>query len=175
MRSAAFIVAVVLLAGCAATPPQYYRLPDIGSSKAINHSRPPAYLQVRLSDSLSSGSLVYQVSPTQVHFARQHQWADDLAPAIAGQLANALNQRDGQYHYVNHRSTDGHMPVLTVYLDHFEGSHTGHTRIAGYSQWSDQPYPTIFDIRTPQQGDGHDAMVHTLAEGLQQLATELAR
>lgn len=101
-RRLALLAAATLLAACASTAPQYYRLPQ--SDYRLPSTPPNAVLQVVLNDSLSNNGLVYQSTPTQLHFARQHQWGEALAPAMAKSLANSLNQQPGRYRYTLQRS-----------------------------------------------------------------------
>ena len=80
-RRFALLATTMLLAACASSSTQYYRLPQ--SDYRLPPTPPNAVLQVVLNDSLSNNGLVYQSTPTQLHFARQHQWGEALAPAMA--------------------------------------------------------------------------------------------
>lgn len=170
-RLGLFAAATLLLSACAGNQPHYYRLPDstfrLPEGRAAN-----AVLQVRLNDSLDGNGLVYQSSSTQLHFARQHQWGEALAPAMAKSLANALNQQPGRYRYTIERSPG--LPVLTVYIESFQGQYNGHTHIAGYTRWSDAArLGRNFSVETAQHGDGYAAMVDSLATGIKQVAVEI--
>lgn len=172
MRRVLWMAAVLALAACGGAAGQYYRLPDSGF-RLVADQRPAVLLKVVMPDSLNGESLVYQTSATQVHFTRQHQWSEEPAQAAAKSLANALNRNGGRYRYtVNADDVRG--PVLTVYIEHFQGQYNGHTRVSGYSRWSDGTPGRNFDIETPQQGDGYGAMVQSLAEGLRRAAEAVA-
>ena len=169
-RRFALLATTMLLAACASSSTQYYRLPQ--SDYRLPPTPPNAVLQVVLNDSLSNNGLVYQSTPTQLHFARQHQWGEALAPALAKSLANTLNQQPGRYRYTIQRSPG--LPVLTVHVEAFQGQYNGHTRIAGYTSWSDAARRgRNFAVETPQHGDGYAAMVDSLNTGLQQVAVEI--
>ena len=167
MRCVLWTAAVLLLTACGGAAGQYYHLPDSGF-ELVQDARVPVLLKVVMPDSLNGESLVYQTSATQVHFTRQHQWSEEPAPAVAKSLANALNSQGGRYRYTV--TSEGRGPTLTVHIERFQGQYNGHTRVSGYSQWSDGTPGRNFDIETPQQGDGYDAMVQSLAEGLRRAA-----
>lgn len=168
MRCVSLLVVAALLAACGTAAGQYYRLPDSGF-RLVQDQRPAVLLKVAMPDNLNGESLVYQTSATQVHFTREHQWGEEPALAVAKSLANVLNDSAGRYRYVV-VAEGARLPVLTVYIERFQGQYNGHTRISGYSQWSDGAPGRAFDIETPQQGDGYDAMVASLAVGLRRVA-----
>lgn len=181
MRLPLILATISLLAACASGTTQYYRLPDSSPASTAATERQTAFLQVRLKNSLNNGSLVYQTSPVQVHFARQHQWADDLSSSIATVLANRSSRNNNRYQYLAagtaHAATRN-LPTLTLEINHFEGSYHGHTRIAGQFYLTDASgslrlQPQHFEIDTPQHGDGYAAMVESLSVGLAELARQL--
>lgn len=165
------LVVLLALAGCAGNAAHYYRLPD--SRFVLPAQQPSVVLQVQLNNNLEGQALVYQSSTTQIHFARQHQWGEELAPAMAKSLANALNAQAGHDVYTVEPSSS--LPVLTVHVEAFQGQYNGHTRISGYTRWSDGARQgRNFDVQTAQHGDGYNAMVQSLAKGLRQAAVQIA-
>lgn len=173
MRSMLFgLIATALLAGCASTSTQYYRLPD--SQYSLPAQAATTVLNVKLTDSLYNLGLVYQSSATEIHFARNHMWGEDLADGIAKSLANELNRQPNGARYTVHRSTS--LPVMTVHIEAFQGQYNGHTRISGYTTWSDGAHQgRNFQVETAQAGDGYAAMVQSLATGLKHVAHHIGQ
>ena len=166
------------LAACSSTPTQYYRLPDSAFSLPERNGTATT-VQVVLAPHLGSSSLVYQNDALNLSFARNHLWAEPLDLAIAKHLANRLNRLPNRYSFYSSdafptTASAASAPQLTVYIESFQGSYHGHTRIQGYSRWRHAPAGgQNFDIRTPQQGDGYAAMTESLAQGLDALAHTL--
>lgn len=163
---------VLALSACTSTPVTYYQLPDSSYQLPANYQRIPVQLKVELTDSLNQGNLVYQDSPTTIHFAQNHLWADDLQQQIIERLANKLNKNSYYYRFMpqtNNKNT------LTVHISSFQGSFDGFIHIKGYSQWHGvQEKEQNFDIRLPQQGNGYSNMVKALAQGLDEVAASIA-
>lgn len=157
-----------LLAACSSTPPtQYFLLP--GSHYRLpQHNGKEIALRVVLSEPLTQNGLVYQTDALNLNMAKQNQWAAPLDQALAARFANELNSGQRHYRFVPaSRSTSE--TALTLYIETFNGSYTGHTQIRGYSQWQNGR-GTNFSITTPQKGDGYAAMVQSLSQGITQAA-----
>lgn len=169
----ACIALILVLSACAAQPTAYYRLPD-SHFQLPQNNRPAVQIKVKLAESLDQGNLLYQTSPTMLHFAQHHQWAEDLADDLANSLANKLNRNPGRYAYVV--QAEGHtMPVLTVHVDAFQGRYDGQTQISGYTTWQGTgQHGRNFNAVTPQQGDGYEAMVHSLDRSLDAIVPQIA-
>lgn len=160
------------LAGCAGTPVTYYQLPNSHYQLPSGYYRTPVYIKVVLTDSLNQGNLVYQDSPTTLHFAQNHLWADDLDQEITQILANELNKYSQHFSFMP-QSNSKH--TLTVYISAFQGSYDGHIHIKGYSMWDgSKEKGQNFNIRLSQQGNGYSNMVKALAKGLEQVAITIA-
>lgn len=171
------LLPVVLLSGlltlsaCASQPVTYYRLPD-SSFQLPPQQHQLVQLQVMLADSLNQGSLIYQSGANTLYPATQHQWADDLSHEISATLANDLNRISTAYGYT---ILPDSKRQLTIHIDTFQGSYDGYIRISGYTEWQNQPeLNRNFNVRVAQQGDGYNNMVNALAQGLQQVAQQIA-
>ncbi|WP_066569238.1 membrane integrity-associated transporter subunit PqiC [Snodgrassella sp. CFCC 13594] len=161
------------LTACAASPTEYYRLPN-SVFQLPAATKPQAAVVVELADGINTDNLLYQTSSTQIHMAQSHLWAHDLRADLAKSLANELNRQNGRYAYTITPSAA--RATITIYIDAFQGHYDGYTQIAGHSQWQgNERGGNNFDVHTPQQGDGYAAMVQSLGQGLQAVATQIAR
>lgn len=164
------------MVGCASKPAtQYYRLPDAAYRLPVAQSN-LVVLRVVLAEPLKGSSLLYQSNPHTLHFAKQHLWAEPLDIGLRNQLANALNQQHRHVHFVPQSLQNSDTPELTVYIDQFHGRFDGQTQITGYSvlkRGGKTSAGQNFNVLTPQQGDGYAAMIESLSQGLQQVATQL--
>lgn len=172
MRSVMFAAALALTACAAPQSTQYFMLPDSQYSQPPRQA-PEISVKVSAADPLESGGLVYQTDALHVNFAQNHLWAQPLASALANNLSNKLNRLNRQYVFVpSSRSRSGR--VLMVYVEAFNGSYTGRTRVSGYALWPDgRSRP--FDVESEQQVDGYAAMVESLENGLMRAAEAIAQ
>lgn len=164
------LFSICLLAGCAAPPLKYYQLPD-SQYQLPEQAEINAIIQVKLNDHLKhTNGLIYQTTPTELNIATQHQWSESLTTAIAKSLANKLNRQSSKHRYTIHQNVPN-LPILTVYIEAFQGQFNGHTHISGYAIWSDRKYTgKNFDVESIQKGNGYAAMVDSLNTGLQEIA-----
>ena len=161
------------LGACAGNPVTYYQLPGSNYQLPAGSQRIPVQLKVVLAERLNQGNLVYQDSPTTLHFAQQHLWADDLSGEISQTLANELNKQSIRYLFTPENKTK---TTLTVYIQSFQGSYDGYIYISGYSSWQgiNNEQGQNFNVRLPQQGNGYNNMVNALAQGLSNVAKSIA-
>lgn len=162
---------LLTLTACASQNVTYYRLPDSDFRLPLTQQQ-PVQIKVVLADSINQGNLLYQESPNTLHFAQQHQWADDLNHEIASTLANQLNQPGSRYNYLLNPTAN--TKTLTVHIETFQGSYDGHIHINGYSQWQGIDHQNRnFHIRIAQHGGGYNNMVSALSQGLKELAQQI--
>ncbi|MDF7675727.1 ABC-type transport auxiliary lipoprotein family protein [Neisseriaceae bacterium ESL0693] len=166
------ISTLLMLSACASQSTTYYRLPDSDYRLPAAARQQAVQIKVVLADSINQGNLLYQESPNTLHFAQQHQWADDLSHEIASVLANHLNQTNGYYSYSLQPNPTS--KTLTVHIETFQGSYDGHIHINGYSEWQGMSGQNRnFHIRIAQKGNGYNNMVNALSQGLNTLASEI--
>lgn len=160
--------AAVLLAACAGTEAtRYFTLPDSQYIRPAG-SRAETAVRVYLAEPLDKGGLVYQTDALHVHFARNHLWAGTLDNALAASFSNKLNRLGSREIFVPAARSQSSR-VLKIYVEAFQGSYRGETKVSGYAQLPNgQTRP--FDIATPQQGDGYAAMVESLNQGVEKAA-----
>ncbi|SAY51161.1 PqiC family protein [Neisseria weaveri] len=168
----AFITSLLLLAACSHTPPQYFVLPD-SQYQRPNRVAEEMSVHVILAEPLNHSGLVYQTDAYKINFARQHLWASPLEQMLSAKLSNLLNRNHSRYIFVPKTHSNSNK-ILKIHIESFQGSYLGNTVIKGYAYWPDgRSVP--FDISTPQQGDGYNAMVSALDNGLEQAAIMLAQ
>ena len=183
MRRLTALLPILLLAACASQPMNYYRLAaeDAQSTPATNNASRDAQivLTVKLPDYLNTANIAYQRNDVGVDLAQSNLWAEAPQPAIARLLVNDLAKRMPQATWLTDNmvaSTRG--TTVLVSLDQFNGRYDGHAVISG--QWlvrnSQQQllgaYP--INITVTQYGDGYDALVRALNQGVHQLAGQIA-
>jgi uncharacterized protein len=164
--------ATLALSACAGNSITYYQLPGSNYQLPATSQKTPVQLKVILAERLNQGNLVYQDSPTTLHFAQQHLWADDLGNEISLALANELNKQSTRYLFTPENKTKA---TLTVYIQSFQGSYDGYIYINGYSSWQGiNETGQNFNVRIAQQGNGYSNMVKALAQGLTSVAQSIA-
>ncbi|MGL6071751.1 PqiC family protein [Craterilacuibacter sp.] len=174
-RSILLFPLLLTLAACSSAPKvSYYLLQDV-AAKPDASSSAGLLLDVKLPDYLSGPAIVYQTSEVEVNLAQYHQWAESPDKILARNLAARLSRL-----LPAAMTTPTGKPVkIRLTVEQFNGSYQGHARLAGrYSLLDEKGTPQLsrpFDIRTPQQGDGYDALVAALSVATAQLAAEIAR
>lgn len=162
---------ILLLMACSSSPTtRYFILPDAVYVPPTQQGELKS-LRVILTEPLNQNGLLYQSSPVETVFARHNLWAVPLESSLAAAFSNHLNREHGS-RYVPHQQNANVPIALTIYIQGFQGSHLGHTLVAGYARHRDgrlQP----FHIETPQYGDGYPAMVESLGMGVRRAATHI--
>ncbi len=173
MKTILSAAAVCLLAGCAAAPAtQYFQLPDSRFQLPAGRGNEVA-VRVILAEPLKQGGLVYQTDANRLNFARQHLWAEPLENALSARFANELNRLNPRQRYLPANRSQA-ASGLDIYIEAFNGSYQGYTVVQGYSRWADGSGRNFLQ-HTPQQGDGYEAMLQSLSEGVSAAAQTIAR
>lgn len=163
------------LAACASTETatRYYQLPDSAFRAPVARGHEVA-VQLVLAEHLAGENLLYQTDAYHLNFAQKNLWAMPLNDALAANLANKLNAFSGSRAYVPQRLAASGAPILKIYIDRFQGTYRGETEVSGYAQFGDGTR-VPFAVNTPQQGDGYDAMISSLNDGLTEVARQIVR
>lgn len=181
MYRLAALLPVLLLAACASQPTNYYRLAaqDAQSTPAVSGSaRSQVVVSVNLPDYLNTANIAYQNSDVEISLAQNNLWAEAPEPAIARLLVNDLSKRLPQTAWLTGSTAASYRgTTILVALDQFNGRHDGHAVISG--QWlirdSNQQllgaYP--INIEVTQYGNGYDALVRALNQGVHQLSAQI--
>lgn len=176
MKYAAALMTALLLSACAADGAEgirYYQLPD-SAFRLPENNRAATGIRILLAEPLKTQNMLYQTDAHTLNFAQQNLWSAPLEESLAAALANKLNRQNRNVAYMPAKLSAAGTPVLTVYLDRFQGSHLGQTEISGYAQHPDGRRRP-FHITTAQQGDGYAAMADSLNQGLEQAAAQIGR
>lgn len=175
MKHAAVLITALLLCACAADGSgiRYYQLPD-SAFRLPEHNRPATAVRIILAEPLKTQNMLYQTDEHTLNFAQQNLWSAPLDETLAAALSNKLNRRNQAAVYMPAKWSAAGVPVLTVYLDRFQGSYLGQTEISGYALYPDGRRRP-FHASTAQQGDGYAAMADSLNRGLDNAAAQIAR
>ncbi|WP_130834615.1 membrane integrity-associated transporter subunit PqiC [[Erwinia] mediterraneensis] len=158
-----------------------YQLPAGSGALSISHSQgagqPMLWVQqVTVPDYLAGSGVVYQTSDVKYVIASQNVWASpldqQLQQTLVTNLSRALPDR-----LVSASPLNEQHDILTVNVTAFHGRYDGKAVISG--EWVLQHQGKLikqpFDLALPQQEDGYDALVRTLAAGWQQQAQQIAQ
>ncbi|QHM70513.1 membrane integrity-associated transporter subunit PqiC [Mixta intestinalis] len=175
---------VMALSACSTTTQTtMYQLPagapamaPVSQSTLLAESALPLWVEhVSVPDYLAGNGVVYQTSDVKYVIAANNLWASpldqqlqqtlvtNLSAALPGRLVSALPL--GEQH-----------DTLNVSVTGFHGRYDGQVVISG--SWTLEHGGRItrqpFNLTLPQQEDGYDALVRTLAQGWQQEAQKMA-
>lgn len=134
--------------------------------------------QVSVADFLAGNGLVYQTSDVQYTTAHSNLWASpleqQLQQALVADLSAALPGTLVSTQPIGSRD-DG--SELTVTLTGFHGRYDGRAVVQGV--WlltvNGRVIRQPFDLALPQEKDGYDALVRTLAQGWEQVGQQVAK
>lgn len=165
------LAAAFLLAACATPQTHYFTLPD-STFQMPEHTRGKTETALRVvpAEPLNRGRLAYRSDAFRLDYARNHLWAQPLDQAAAARFANEFNRMDaGRYFVPAHQSKAAQS--ATIYLEAFQGSYLGSTLVEGYIR-SDSG-SRRFRAETPQHGDGYEAMLESLSQGISAAAAQI--
>lgn len=181
MRKGAVFCAALLLSACSSTIDNtYYQLPSKPAAMQVRsggEAQPPALWvqQVAVPDYLAGNGLVYQTSDVKYVIAANNLWASpldqQLQQTLVANLSKALPGR-----LVSAAPLGEKHDTLSVTVTGFQGRFDGRAVVSG--EWILQHNGHVvkqgFDVALPQNEDGYDALVRTLAIGWQQTAQNIA-
>lgn len=116
-----------LLSSCSTSKVQQVNYYLLNKSNNVNHSvivNPQStkivVQQIRLAEYLTQSNLAMQVNSHQLHYSRQHAWAESLDTAIEKALLNDLNgyQSDMVFLNKNDPLAQDHQYELVLQIDH---------------------------------------------------------
>lgn len=180
MKKWIVLAAACLLAACSSTETKtYYQLPL--ATGAVQNSASPSQRmlwveQVNIPDFLAGNGVVYQTSDVQYVIASNNLWASPLDQQLRTTLVSSLsNQLPGRV--VSSQPLGSDQDILNVSVTGFHGRYDGKVVVSGEWLFNHQGQLTKrpFHIELPQQQDGYDAMVKTLAQAWSQEAAAIAQ
>ncbi|QHM76004.1 hypothetical protein C7M52_01967 [Mixta theicola] len=147
-----------------------------GQSTLLADAAPPIWVErVSVPDYLAGNGVVYQTSDVKYVIAANNLWASpldqQLQQTLVTNLSNALPGR-----LISAAPLGERHDTLNVNVTGFHGRYDGQVVISG--SWTLEHGGRItrqpFNLTLPQQEDGYDALVRTLAQGWQQEAQKMA-
>lgn len=176
-------MALALSACSSSTQTTMYQLPagtsaaaPVSQSALVTNSQLPIWVErVAVPDYLAGNGVVYQTSDVKYVVATSNLWASpldqQLQQTLVTHLSNALPGR-----LISAAPLGDRHDTLNVNVNGFHGRFDGQVVISG--SWTLEHNGQItrqnFNLTLPQQEDGYDAMVRTLAQGWQQEAQRMA-
>lgn len=146
-----------------------------------SESAPMLVLKTDLPDYLNQFGLVYRISETEVIQAQQNRWADKISDQISQHLINDLRAKQVVYWPVQLNSALelNNQTQLVVRFSKFNGEYTGTAELAGEWLLIDSQGKLIkreyFQINKPLKTEGYEQLVFSLSDGLEELASTIAR
>ena len=181
------LFAVMLIAGCSATPATqatYYRLPDRTQAGRIQVEQTAPVLvieRLQLAGFLLQSGLVMQQGESLLQVSRQHLWAESLDVALHKALQSALQIATTDVHvYLQGpdfvATTDY---TLRLQIDNFQATDAGLVLLSGRYQLVDTKAGTElvrrnFSFNRPLDEDGYPHVVSLLQSLLESLASRIS-
>lgn len=176
-------MALALSACSSSTKTTLYQLPagtsaatPVTQSALLAEAQLPLWVErVAVPDYLAGNGVVYQTSDVKYVIAANNLWASpldqQLQQTLVTNLSNALPGR-----LISAAPLGEQHDTLNVNVTGFHGRYDGQVVISG--SWTLEHNGRImrqpFNLTLPQQEDGYDVMVRTLAQGWQQEAQRMA-
>lgn len=172
-----------ILVACGSPSVNYYRLAGNDALDAPvsikQRTSTQMIVTVQLPDYLNTNNIAYQITENGIALAQYHLWAEAPDTAIARLLVNDLaRQRPNIVWLTGETAVSYNGPSLLIALDQFNGRHDSNVLLTG--QWivRDKGQKLVashpINIKLIQHGDGYEAMVRSLKQGLYQLSGQIA-
>ncbi len=183
-RGAGFLVAMLLLSGCATStpPPERFMLPGAtattlgaGDVERVLVVQPP-----RLAHYLDVDGIVLQLDDITLHAARQHLWAEPLGRQLERGLRARLAERLPGTRILRDDGGAGQRDAvrLRIEVDTFQGRHDGLAVAGGQWQLLDAQGQVLamqpFQVSTELADDGYPALVRALGSSWDGVADDIA-
>lgn len=179
-----FMVFTLFIAGCSNNQTQQdslFLLPASSTTAIASKSAPIVVVKTNLAEYLDQVGLVYRISDTEVVLAKQNRWAQKVSAQINQQMVLNLRAKQSTYWPIqlNSAMTLSNQPQLHIYLSKFNGVFTGNAELSGEWLLIDSQGKVIqsdnFEIIKPLKSEGYQQLVIALAEGLDELASQIAQ
>lgn len=175
------VAMALALSACSSTPETtYYQLPaaagTVTSSGSQAGSKPILWIEhVSVPDYLAGNGVVYQTSDVQFVIAANNLWASPLDQQLQQTLVTNISSALPGW-IVSASPLGERHDTLNVNVTGFHGRYDGNVIVSGewVLQHDSQLIKRPFLISLPQNEDGYDALVRTLAKGWQQESTQIA-
>nr|WP_240457662.1 ABC-type transport auxiliary lipoprotein family protein [Halomonas socia] len=185
LASAALLLSLALLAGCASGPgssAQRYTLPDGTGAGSVTPSEAPSQRlvvsRVRVTDYLDAEGIVMQLDDITLNRARQHLWAEDLPRQLQRGLRQRLAERLPDTQVLGEDSRRDGAYELRLDVTQFQGRYDGQAIARGEWQLRNARGEVIalepFSASTTLDADGYPALVRALGQSWDSVADRLA-
>lgn len=134
--------------------------------------------QVSVADFLAGNGLVYQTSDVQYITARSNLWASLLDQQLQQSLvANLSATLPGTLVSTQPIGISGDSDQLTVTITGFHGRYDGRAVVQGMWLLTHDGHVIYqpFNLTLPQEKDGYDALVRTLAQGWKSVGQQVGK
>ena len=174
---------LLLMAGCASQTLQSssYILPASTPEQEYSSALAVSIAPIRLSGLLDNQGIVMELNDIEVHQARNHLWAEDLAVQLQQQLQQRLSLSLPQAQIVARgQPLQAGLPQreVRVSVTGFQGSYDGSAIVQGQWLLLDENGQLLkqknFRIEQPLTADGYPALVRTLGAAWDQVSEQLA-
>lgn len=158
-----------------------FLLPVNSTEVVASKSAPIVVVKTNLDEYLDQVGLVYRVSDTEVILAKHNRWAQKISTQINQQMILNLRAKQSAYWPVqlNAAMVLNNQPQLHLSLSRFNGVYTGNAELSGEWLLIDSQGKVIqsdnFEIIKPLKSEGYQQLVMALAEGLDELASQIAQ
>lgn len=172
------VALALALTACSSAPEtRNYQLPVTGSNVVLSGELlTPVWVEsITVADYLSSNGVVYQSNDVQYVIAASNRWASPLEQQLQQTLINSLSaELPGTL--VSATAPAQPHDTLNMTITGFHGRYDGKAVISGewVLQHEGQLRKRSFMLTLPQKEDGYDSLIRTLAQGWQQISTQIA-
>ncbi|TNF84978.1 MAG: membrane integrity-associated transporter subunit PqiC [Gammaproteobacteria bacterium] len=177
----ALLVAGLLLAGCAGSPPvqdhdyllRPQKLTVTSGSRSVVQLKP-----VVVAPYLDQKGMVLQTGSSEIQVARHHRWAEPLDEAVERYLQVSIANQAGVAVESVPLTTLEEDATVTIRINQLHGTKSGRVRLV--ADWKVdradlEPMLYSFDESVTQATDGYPALVDAHAELLDRLGGAIAR
>lgn len=172
------IALALTLSACSSAPKtRYYQLPTSVAAEVVSRTvTQPVWIErVSVPDYLAGNGVVYQSNDVQFVIAASNQWASPLDQQLQQALVSNLSAALPAAIVTASPPGEQH-DTLNVTVTGFHGRYDGRAVVSG--EWilkhNGQMHKQVFMLALPQDEDGYDALVRTLAKGWQQVSGQIA-
>jgi uncharacterized lipoprotein YmbA len=177
------IVLVIFIAGCSSQTQQgsLFLLPTKVAPLTASQDAPTLILTSNLAEYLDQAGLVYRTSETEVVLAKHNRWAHKISAQITHHMMMNLRAKQTAYwpEKPNSALKSKEQVQLQLNFTKFNGSFTGEAELSGEWRLINPQGILIkseyFELKTPLKKEGYEELVLSLSDGLDQLATLIAK
>jgi hypothetical protein len=184
-RGPILAIAAILLAGCAASPPErFYTLdagqpPTAATTAAPSGGRQYVIGPVSLPQRVDRPQMVVRVAPHRVELLEQHRWAEPLKSAIERLLAAEIGRLLGSDRVSPHAGDGSVRPDVRVTVDVLQFDGSPGESVTVEAQWRILPaggaaLPGRSLVREATGSEDYDALTAAFGRAVAQIGADIA-